>query len=261
MEQKLFVVDNTISSLLTSRDSLNLALSSLEKELKRNESNLAKTLREVKEIQDSLKTLEKTFNFILNERDFFGIPEGEYDFKNLDIEEAEKRFFRIKQEQQNLQKRVNLKVEAMSDKVERKYIDLMEKRKILAEDKIILNLNMDELDKKKQEALEKCYLTVSEHFGKIFSTLLPFTYAKIQQIPGKDLSDGLEIGVSFNGVWKKSFSELSGGQRSLLALSFILSLLRYKPAPFYILDEIDAVLDLSYTENIGKLITCCLTLN
>ena len=123
MEQKLFVVDNTISSLLTSRDSLNLALSSLEKELKRNESNLAKTLREVKEIQDSLKTLEKTFNFILNERDFFGIPEGEYDFKDLDIEEAEKRFFRIKQGQQNLQKRVNLKVEAMSDKVEREYID------------------------------------------------------------------------------------------------------------------------------------------
>lgn len=60
-------------------------------------------------------------------------------------------------------------------------------------------------------------------------------------------------GVSFNNVWKSSLSELSGGQKSLLALSFILSLLLYKPAPFYVLDEIDAALDLSHTENIGNL--------
>jgi structural maintenance of chromosome 2 len=50
-------------------------------------------------------------------------------------------------------------------------------------------------------------------------------------------------------------SELSGGQRSLLALSFILALLLYKPSPFYILDEIDSALDLSHTENIGYMIS------
>ena len=49
-------------------------------------------------------------------------------------------------------------------------------------------------------------------------------------------------------------SELSGGQRSLLALTFILSLLKYNPAPIYILDEIDAALDLSHTQNIGALV-------
>jgi structural maintenance of chromosome 2 len=66
-----------------------------------------------------------------------------------------------------------------------------------------------------------------------------------------DISEGLEIKVQFGTVWKTSLSELSGGQRSLLALSFMLSLLLFKPAPFYILDEIDAALDLSHTENIG----------
>ena len=45
---------------------------------------------------------------------------------------------------------------------------------------------------------------------------------------------------------------MSGGQRSLLALSFTLALLLYKPAPFYILDEVDSALDASHTENIGK---------
>jgi structural maintenance of chromosome 2 len=49
-------------------------------------------------------------------------------------------------------------------------------------------------------------------------------------------------------------SELSGGQRSLIALSLILAMLKFKPAPFYVLDEIDAALDISHTENIGKMI-------
>lgn len=123
-----------------------------------------------------------------------GIENTEYDFDNFDIGEKEKKYFQMKQEQQNLQKRVNLKVEAMSEKVEKEYKDLVEKRQILEKDKITLNVNMEELDKKKTEALEKCYLCVNEHFGKIFSTLLPGCFAKIQQIPGKELCEGLEIG-------------------------------------------------------------------
>jgi structural maintenance of chromosome 2 len=68
------------------------------------------------------------------------------------------------------------------------------------------------------------------------------------------VSEGLEVKVSFNGVWKESLTELSGGQRSLLALSLILSLLLFKPAPMYILDEVDAALDLSHTQNIGLML-------
>ena len=42
--------------------------------------------------------------------------------------------------------------------------------------------------------------------------------------------------------------------RSLVALSLILSLLLFKPAPLYILDEVDAALDLSHTQNIGHML-------
>ena len=45
-----------------------------------------------------------------------------------------------------------------------------------------------------------------------------------------------------------------GSTRSLIALSLILALLQFKPAPMYILDEVDAALDLSHTQNIGRLI-------
>ena len=67
----------------------------------------------------------------------------------------------------------------------------------------------------------------------------------------EDISSGLEVKVQLGGLWKQSLVELSGGQRSLVALSLILSLLRYKPAPMYILDEIDSALDPDNTQNIG----------
>ena len=55
---------------------------------------------------------------------------------------------------------------------------------------------------------------------------------------GESFLAGLEVRVAFGGVWKESLTELSGGQRSLLALSLILALLLFKPAPIYILDEV-----------------------
>lgn len=60
--------------------------------------------------------------------------------------------------------------------------------------------------------------------------------------------------MAFGDVWKESLTELSGGQRSLVALSLILALLLFKPAPIYILDEVDAALDLSHTQNIGNML-------
>merc|ERR1712167_204465 len=71
---------------------------------------------------------------------------------------------------------------------------------------------------------------------------------------GMDVTEGLEIKIAFNDIWKDSLTELSGGQRSLLALSLVLALLLFKPAPMYILDEVDSALDLSHTQNIGHMI-------
>ena len=44
------------------------------------------------------------------------------------------------------------------------------------------------------------------------------------------------------------------GQRSLVALSLVLAMLKFKPAPIYILDEVDSALDSSHTQNIGMMI-------
>jgi len=71
-------------------------------------------------------------------------------------------------------------------------------------------------------------LAASE-FGNIFAELLPGNFCKLQTLEGKEITQGLEVKVRLGTVWKSSLTELSGGQRSLIALSLIMSLLRFKP--------------------------------
>ena len=94
---------------------------------------------------------------------------------------------------------------------------------------------------------------MNKDFGNLYSKFLPGATATLTKV-NNDILEGLEIRVCFGTVWKESLTELSGGQRSLMALSLILALCRYKSAPLYILDEIDAALDNSHTENIGDII-------
>lgn len=68
--------------------------------------------------------------------------------------------------------------------------------------------------------------------------LLPGATAKLSPPEGQSVLAGLEFRVGFGDVWKENLSELSGGQRSLVALSLILAMLLLKPAPIYILDEV-----------------------
>ena len=116
----------------------------------------------------------------------------------------------------------------MFDKAEAEYKELTEKRRIVLNDKDKIEAVIFELDEKKKEALVATWQQVNRDFGSIFSTLLPGTSAKLEPPEGGTCLDGLEVRVAFGSVWKQSLTELSGGQRSLLALSLILALLLFK---------------------------------
>ena len=66
--------------------------------------------------------------------------------------------------------------------------------------------------------------------------------AKLEPDHGKSVLEGLHIRVALGKTWKENLSELSGGQRSLLALSLVLALLLVNPAPMYILGTVSILL-------------------
>ncbi|KAL0228762.1 hypothetical protein GEMRC1_013382 [Eukaryota sp. GEM-RC1] len=141
------------------------------------------------------------------------------------------------------------------DKHEKDVSDLRSRRQQLEADKERIKTTIEALDHKKISKINDAFERVARDVSQIFSTLLPGANAKVQdQRDNEGTLIGLSLSVAFGGIWKESLGELSGGQKSLLALSLILALLKYKPAPIYILDEIDSALDLSHTTNIGKVI-------
>lgn len=187
----------------------------------------------------------------------FGNPEStEYKFdpQAFNMVDKTRRFYKLKDETANLKKHVNMKVDTMADQSEREYTELIKKRDRILVDKSSIEKTISELDSLRNLTLMATYIEVNSNFKKIFSTLLPGAMASIDLEDPYNIQSGVKIRVGFGNDWKENLSELSGGQRSLLALSFVLALLKYKPAPLYILDEIDAALDLSHTQNIGKMI-------
>lgn len=127
------------------------------------------------------------------------------------------------------------------------------KRDTIEQDKIKIYQVIEELEKKKIEAINKTHEKVNADLNEIVAEVLPNAEASLRAQEGKEIFEGLELAVSFSGV-QKGLHELSGGQRSLIALALVLALLKFKPAPLYILDEIDAAMDLNYTQNIGRML-------
>ncbi|RQM12186.1 hypothetical protein DD237_002827 [Peronospora effusa] len=250
----LTLCDQQLKELSARQSALSKRRSDLEIERKKAEHKISRMAKDESDAKMMVKKLEKAHPWIETEKEFFGREHTDYDFQRRDPSSANRRLLELKETQGALSKKINKKVMGMIEKAEQEYQGLMNKRHIIENDKEKITSVIKELDAKKNEALQTTWVKVNRDFGSIFGTLLPGTHAKLDPPTNGTILDGLQVRVSFGGVWKESLTELSGGQRSLLALSLILSLLLFKPAPMYILDEVDAALDLSHTQNIGQMI-------
>ncbi|KAG8215877.1 condensin complex subunit SMC2 [Butyriboletus roseoflavus] len=200
-----------------------------------------------------MANLEKQYDWIREECQSFGKPGSPYDFDSVNIGALSVKADELEVRQRGMKKKVNLKVMNMIETVEKKESEIRKMMATVLKDKEKIVDTIAELDRYKRDALQKTWEKVDGDFGAIFAELLPGNFARLQPPEGKDLIQGLEVKVRLGSVWKQSLTELSGGQRSLIALSLIMALLQFKPAPMYILDEIDAALDLSHTQHIGQL--------
>uniref|UniRef100_A0A1D1YJB7 Structural maintenance of chromosomes protein n=1 Tax=Anthurium amnicola TaxID=1678845 RepID=A0A1D1YJB7_9ARAE len=251
---KMKECDLEISAIVKEQQKLQQKISDANVERKKMQNEVMRMEVEQRDCSMMVDKLLQKHSWIASERQLFGKGGTDYDFSSRDPVKTREEFEKLQAEQSGLEKRVNKKVMAMFEKAEDEYNELISKKNIIENDKSKIKMVIEELDEKKKETLKVTWVKVNKDFGSIFSTLLPGTMSKLQPPEGCTFLDGLEVRVAFGNVWKQSLSELSGGQRSLLALSLILALLLFKPAPLYILDEVDAALDLSHTQNIGRMI-------
>ena len=111
---------------------------------------------------------------------------------------------------------------------------------------------VEEVDARIQQVFAEAYADVAREFEGVFSRLFPGGEGRLVLTdPDNLLTTGIEVEARPAGKRIKRLSLLSGGERSLTAVAFLVSLFKARPSPFYIMDEVEAALD---DVNLGRLI-------
>ncbi len=139
---------------------------------------------------------------------------------------------------------VNLKAIQQYDTVKERFDEIdMRRQTIQRERKSILDA-IDKIELEKTRTFMKAYHEINREFSRIFQKLSPGGSAKmILDRPDKPFEGGISIEARPRGKKISSLEILSGGEKTLVALSFIFAVQEFYPAPFYVMDEIDAALD------------------
>lgn len=111
---------------------------------------------------------------------------------------------------------------------------------------------ISDVDARVEQVFADAYQDVSDAFARVFERLFPGGSGKLVLTePGNWLTTGVDVEAKPAGKNVKRLSLLSGGERSLVAAAFLVSLFIARPSPFYILDEVEAALD---DTNLGRLL-------
>ncbi|WP_182377146.1 chromosome segregation protein SMC [Nocardioides sp. WS12] len=109
-----------------------------------------------------------------------------------------------------------------------------------------------DVDVRVEQVFTEAFADVTKAFDQTFARLFPGGEGKLVLTdPSNMLTTGIEVEARPPGKKVKRLSLLSGGERSLVAVAFLVALFKARPSPFYILDEVEAALD---DTNLGRLL-------
>ncbi len=176
------------------------------------------------------------------------IPESERDFEKIqsDIRQLQKKLAALEP--------VNMLALEEHQKTKERLDELSEKLQTLEGERTELLLRIENFTTLRFNAFQEAFTAVNENFKNIFATLSDGDgYLQLED-ENDPFNGGLNLVAHPKGKPVQRLSSMSGGEKSLTALSFIFSLQRYRPSPFYAFDEVDMFLDGANVEKLAKMI-------
>ena len=175
-------------------------------------------------------------------------------FKDKPIAEIQKEINQFERMVQDIGA-VNMKALEIYDAVSAEYEKLQGKKESLGKEREHVLVMINEVDAKKKELFMKTYDVVNTNFKRLFSSLSTKGDATLDLEDPKDVFEGgLTLKVRLSGHKFMDIRSLSGGEKTMTALAFIFAVQEHQPAPFYIMDEVDAALDKKNSERLAKLV-------
>ena len=253
LTQKLYVTKNK-------RDSLEEKIKVLEKEYQDHIWTLEKLQAKQKEKQEILSTFEKDEKEAqcnlpnpLPEIPLLSELSESLDDLLTHTEKLQKEIYK-KQRQLELMEPVNMLALEEYEKVQERLSELTSKLVTIQEERTELLLRIENFTTLRLRSFKESFDTVNDNFKKIFATLSQgdgYLQLDDEEDPFKG---GLNLVAHPKGKPVQRLSSMSGGEKSLTALSFIFSLQQYRPSPFYAFDEVDMFLDGANVERLSQMI-------
>ena len=138
---------------------------------------------------------------------------------------------------------VNMRAIDEYDEVQERESDLSERRNTLFNEREQILVRMEQYEKLKKDSFMDAYDGLNESFKQIFHTLSDGTGELLLDDLEDPFSGGLTLIAQPKDKTLQRLEAMSGGEKSLIALSFIFAIQEYRPAPFYAFDEVDMFLD------------------
>jgi chromosome segregation protein len=111
------------------------------------------------------------------------------------------------------------------------------------------------IDGETRELLAGTFKVVNEHFGRMFPELFGGGNARLVMTGDEILDSGVQVLAQPPGKKNQTIHLLSGGEKALTAIALVFAIFQLNPAPFCLLDEVDAPLDDANTERYARLVT------
>ncbi len=222
----------------------------LEDERQNQSQNILQIDRLINEKANAGKQIQE-FEELATERD---LPYIFAEDEVIDVEVLKEVMNGLKIELESLPE-INMKAVSQYDEEQELNNELFTKRKLVEKDFEAISQAINDIESEKREKFMGVFNNISKDFNRIFGILSPDGRAKVElEDPDDPFGGGVNIMANPGGKKITSMLSLSGGEKSLTALAMIFAVQRYKPAPFYVFDEIDAFLDINNVYKVATLV-------
>ncbi|HYG59808.1 MAG TPA: chromosome segregation protein SMC, partial [Symbiobacteriaceae bacterium] len=172
--------------------------------------------------------------------------------QDAEVEFARERCHALREEIRELGP-VNLQAIEEFRTAQERFVFLQQQRDDLTEAKESLYRAVEELDRRIKTHFLDSFQVIRQQFQRVYQELFEGGKADLQLVDESDLLEtGIEIIAQPPGKKPQTLSLLSGGERAMTAIALLFALLRVRPTPFVVMDEVEAALDEANVERFGK---------
>jgi len=246
-QSRLEVLEQTIGAAKQERDACERSLRTQQQQLQQQEWQLQKNRERQTELDQQIAQFAEQLDQIELPDPIPEVPET-MTLEQLQLEQ--RRLLKRIQSMEPVNMMAIAEYEATSQRLE----ELSSRLETLNQERTELLIRIENFTTLRQRAFMQAFDAVNGHFKEIFAELSDGDgYLQLENL-NAPLSGGLTLVAHPKGKQVQHLASMSGGEKSLTALSFIFALQRYRPSPFYAFDEVDMFLDGSNVERLSKMV-------